>query len=313
MSLLAINADGTTPALAGGGPVAAALARHLAQLPDGAPVVVLIHGYSFSPRVARHDPHRHILSLAPDAGCWKAVSWPRHLGFGRRADRGLAIAFGWEARGTLWRAGAEALRAGRALARLVAEVRRLRPGAPVDIVAHSLGARVALSALPRLNPGDVGRIVLMAGAEFSCRAATAIDSPAGRAAEVLNVTSRENDLFDLCVEVVLGAGRGRTLGHGLARPRPNWLDLQIDDAASLAALRRLGFRIAPPAVAVCHWSSYLRPGLFTFYRALLHDRARLPMGMLAAQLPGVQAPRWSRLLATPGVPLPLPLRRNASS
>ena len=315
MSLLAVNAIGTVPALAraGDGPLAPMLAGRLAALPPGAPVVVMIHGYSFAPDVPRHDPHRHILSLTPDPGCWKAVSWPRHLGFGRTPAQGLAIAFGWRARGTLWRAGLEALRAGRALARLIAEIRRLRPDAPVDLVAHSLGARVALAALPRLAPGDVGRVILMAAAEFRRRARTAMDSPAGRAAEVLNVTSRENDPFDLCVELVLGAGSGRTLGHGLGRARPNWLDLQIDDPASLAALRRLGFRVAPPAVAVCHWSSYLRPGLFPLYRALVHDRARWPLPMLAAALPGAQAPRWSRLLASPRVSLPLPLRRNPSS
>jgi len=317
MSLLAVNASGTTPALAGADAdaeaLAPALSRHLAALPPRAPVVVLVHGYSFSPRVDRHDPHRHILSLTPDPDCWKAVSWPRHLGFGRSPGQGLAIAFGWEARGTLWRAGVEALRAGRALARLVALIRRLRPGAPVDLVGHSLGARVALSALPRLEPGDVGRIVLMAGAEFRRRARAAMDSPAGRTAEVLNVTSRENDPFDLCVELLLGAGSGRTLGHGLGRRQSNWLDLQIDDPASLAALRRLGFRVAAPAVLVCHWSPYLRPGLFPLYRAMLHDRARWPLGLLAAALPATQAPRWSRLLGRPSLPPPLPLRRNASS
>jgi hypothetical protein len=79
---------------------------------------------------------------------------------------------------------------------------------------------------------------------------------------------------------------------------PNLTTLQLDDAASLAALRRAGYRIAPPARLVCHWSPYLRPGVFPLYRAVL-DGA-LGLGQLRALLPEQGAPRWSRLTGRRG-------------
>ena len=102
----------------------------------------------------------------------------------------------------------------------------------------------------------------------------------------------------------------RMIGH-TALPLPNVATLQIDHAPSLAALRRAGYRVAPPLRRICHWSPYLRPGLFPLYRAFLDDR--LPLRSLRALLPEDTAPRWSRLL--PLVPrwTGVPTERNASA
>jgi hypothetical protein len=48
-----------------------------------------------------------------------------------------------------------------------------------------------------------------------------------------------------------------------------WTDLFIDQAATRAALGRMGMRTAPPKGVICHWSTYLRPGLFGLYRAVM--------------------------------------------
>lgn len=259
-----------------------------ARLAPGLPVTVLVHGYRYAPGRSGHDPH-HTL-FAPCA-------WPRRLGFGRGAP-GLCLGFGWQAQGPLSRVHAEAARASLALAALVHRLRQGGAG-PVGFVAHSLGARVVLSALPHLEPGDAGRIVLLSGAEFRGPATAALASPAGRKAEVLNVTSRENDPFDLAVEWILGRGEGPALGSGLHLP--NAVTLQIDGVAHRAGLRRLGYPVAGPARLVCHWSTYTRAGLFPLYRAFLHRPAQLPLAMLRAALPEDCAPRWSRLV--PRLPL----------
>jgi hypothetical protein len=267
----------------------------LPPLAPGQRVTVMIHGFRYAPGAGSACPHRTLYAVNPERSVARVVSWTRKLGL---AQSGTGIGFGWQATGTLWNAYRSAGRAGGGLAELVRALRSAGSG-PVDVIAHSLGARVALSALPDVQAGDVGRLLLLSAAEFGRPAAQALATPAGRAAEVLNVTSRENDLFDGLFELLLGArmrGLGATLGSGLdAR---NAVTLQIDSPAHTRALAAIGHRIEPPGRRICHWSAYLRPGLFPLYRAVLDGR--LPLPMLRAALPAETAPRWSRLI------LPLP-------
>ncbi len=296
MSHIRINALSDTPATDG---LDGDLATALATAGDG-PIVIMIHGYKYAPSVKNHSPHRHILSLTPDESAPRSVSWPHHLGFGgNRADEGLSIAFGWEARGTIWSAYRKAKHAGVALARLIDQIGALAPNRQVDIVAHSLGARVFLSALHHVKTNTLGRAVLMAGAELRSVADAAMDTDAGRVVEVLNITTRENDLYEFYFERAICpvSPTEQSLGHGLKRRRMNWLDLQLDCPETLAGLRRLGFPIALPAGRICHWSTYLRAGMFPLYRAFLRDRETLSLGTLSATRPVRPARRWSRIFA----------------
>jgi len=292
------------------------LGQYLPDLLAGnGPVILMLHGYKYAPGHARECPHRHILSLTPERDCFKVVSWPRGLGFGGdRADEGLGIGFGWNARGTLWQAYAEAARAGERLAQLVRLIREHAPHRPVHAVAHSLGARVVLSALPHLPEGAFGRLILLAGAEFAGRAAEALATPAGCRAEVINVTSRENDFYDFLLECLIPApARGdRSLGLALSGG-PKVLNLQMDHPETLSVLRRAGFEVANPTARICHWSPYTRAGVFPMYRRLLREAGTLPLAQLRAALPEHPAPRWSRLLPLPEVRLPLPSGRKLSS
>jgi pimeloyl-ACP methyl ester carboxylesterase len=304
MAILAIDASSGTPLPHRGGRLRAVLAHALAELPPDAPVMILIHGYKFSPKTAASDPHRHILALKARRDCWKSLSWPRQLGFGRgRASEGLYIGFGWEARGTIWQAWRSAKGAGAALAELIETVRDLRPdsstpdsstgaGAPVHLVAHSLGARVALTAMAALPAGALGRVVLIAAAEFQSAALSALSSPAGRTAEVINVTSGENALFDhlLGWTVRRPLRADRPLGAGLWSGAENWLDLRVDQPATRAALAEFGFRIPKPKRRICHWWGYLRPGLLPMYRDLIRKSDALPLTVLRQAL----APRPAR-------------------
>ena len=120
-----------------------------------------------------------------------------------------------------------------------------------------------------------------------------MDSAAGRLVQVINVTTRENDLFDFLFEWLGKAGLDTSIGQGLRRRRPNWLDLQIDQAATLATLARLGHVLPAPRARICHWSAYTRAGTFTLYRALLTDG--LSLSALRAALPDRPDRRWSRL------------------
>jgi len=264
------------------------LRRKLDHLPPGAPVVVMIHGWRYAPGIAQDCPHGSILSLDPLPTDRRAVSWPRHLGLDGKA--GLGIALGWNAKCDPWRAHSRAGLAGTALAEIVGLV-HAHAGRPVQVVAHSMGARVALAALPRVAPGQIARMILLAAAETRGSTLRALASPAGGVVEVINVTTRENDLFDASFEWGVHLGLRTSVGQGLGQTQPGWHDLWIDQPRTLAALACLGHPISDPPRRICHWSPYLRPGTTALYRALVHGR--LAARDLPYHRPGR---RWSRLI-----------------
>lgn len=298
---------------------AAVLGRVLdlaATLPRGAPVILMVHGYKFSPTHPDRNPHDHILSLTPRADCWKAMSWPKALGVGSgTASEPLCLAIGWEARSTPWRAYASAARAGQAVAGLVDALHACRRDLRIGALAHSMGARVVLSALAHAQPGALGRAILLAPAEMGRVAHDFLETPAGRAANVLCVTSRENAVFEQLLGWTIGPHRvfDRAIGHRGQRLHPRVTNLRLDDATTCAVLAAMGYPLAPGTARVCHWSVYLRGGLFPLYRAVLSGR--LPMAALRAALPDQLAPAQALLDASfgPSCALPLPLRGKVSS
>ena len=275
----------------------------LQALPARAPVIIMIHGYRFSPWVVADDPHRHIMSLHPRRDCWKAVSWPRHLHLHRTTAK-LAIGLGWHARGNLRDVASHAFDIGGTLAGMIHQIKDMRPDLQVHILAHSLGARVALTAVAELAPAAVRRVVLLSGAEYRGLARAAMESPGGRGTEVVNVTSGENALFDVLFRLAvpaptltdwpISAGFGDLAG---------WTDLRVDCPDALRALKGLGYPTRPPTTRICHWSTYLRPGLFRLYRNLCDPARPDPLPHLAAALArtaarleaGGPAPRLSPL------------------
>lgn len=270
MSLLLL--DSTDPAA----PERAAEAA--IRLPRGAPVVALVHGYRYGPGIP---------GLCPRESLYAADGWPGRLQLGEDA---LVIGFGWDSRGSIWQAWSAAARAGAQLARLLAALDR-----PVDALAHSLGARVALTATALAPAGRAGRLILLAAAAFRGDAQAVLSTPGGAAAEIFNVTSRENALYDSLLATAIRPRQGPPLGAGLGEWRRNWLDIAIDSAATRSALARLGFPIPAPDRRFCHWSSYTRRGLFPFYRALLAERQTLPLQLIAGLLPDSDPPGTDRL------------------
>jgi hypothetical protein len=312
MAILGITADGPEPVLAGGGPgrLEPALRRALAALPQTAPVVVLVHGYRWDPALPQHDPHRSL--FAPrlrGVRCDRLRSWPEGLGLAGRGT-GLAIGFGWPAISphlpSLWRRGCTGFRdvyeraetAGAALACLIAMIDRIAPGRRVDVLAHSLGARVALAALPRLERAPA-RIILLGAAEFVSITRERLAAGPAPGPAIYNVTARANDLYDRLFEFFAPAPRPGdfALGAGLPDPPPRWIDIQIDHPEALAWMNARGIPLQPPAARNCHWSFYTQPGAFALYRAILRRRPGWDVASLRAQPAlSLHAPRWSRLL-----------------
>lgn len=288
MAILKIDGDPDEAA-----PRAADVARAAKAVRPDAPTVVMIHGFRYDPRVPAADPHASLYRDGPTpeplAMGGRAASWPHALDFtGDGADRALCVGFGWRARAAhpvrfllerrngFASACAEAERAGAALATAAAILADAR-GRPVDVFAHSLGARVALAALRAAaeagrDPG-FGRFILMGPAAFAAEARAALDAcdRAGvRTPEAYCLLARGNAPYDRLFEAFGPWGRGPSLGRaGLGARRARWMDIGFDapEMADWAAAR--GLPLAPAADRPCHWSFYTRPGAPALHRAIL--------------------------------------------
>lgn len=308
------------------------LAASIENLPDGAHVCVMIHGFRYTWRPHAKDcacPHRRLFLAEPVAlerRCrpqWAA--WPEALGFaGSDRGAGLAIAFGWEARapvlggfaGVYWRAAL----AGVGLAGLLGWLARHRPDLTIDMVTHSLGARVALQAAARRPDLPFGRMIFLGAAEYTgpARAALARLATAGSSAQVVHVLSRANDAYDALFARLAPrkACEDRPLGRaGLGASSAAWTDLQLDHPAVAGWLRMRGLALARLDEPVSHWHFYADPGAMAFYRAILRRAPGFaPADLRAAGLAGLMEPRWARLVPRmPGrlrVPEAAPLAQN---
>lgn len=267
MPLLRIDAHGPEPRTAEGAPHGPALAAHLATLRQGAPLVVFTHGLRHSPFGTGWNPHAGLLSPAPDPRRhWKARSFVRqaHMGAGQRFD-GHGIAFGWDAQGWIWPAMARARVAGMALARLMTNVRQARPDLRLAVVTHSLGARVVTEAMLRAPVPVFDRALLLTPADQRGRAVQALRAPGGRACTVVATQTRENWLCTL--GFAAATGWRPTLARGPRHAR--WVDFTLD--------RHEGVTVGTWAHRTCHWSCYLRSGLWPLYRGWLTGTAQATM------------------------------------
>ncbi|MEM8851789.1 MAG: hypothetical protein AAGE03_17370, partial [Pseudomonadota bacterium] len=208
---------------------------------------------------------------------WKARSLIRrlHLGEAQRLD-GHGIAFGWNGSGWLWPAMARARQAGQALAHTCELISILRPDLRVGIVTHSLGARVVTEAMLQADRPIFDRALLLTPADTRGRAARALAAAGGQTCQVIATQTRENWLTSLGFAAAVPGIP--TLAFGPRHGR--WTDFVPDRLPDLG-VRAWGHR-------TCHWSCYLRPGLWPLYRAWLTGPARATLFQPTSQR--LQAP-----------------------
>ncbi|GGC04741.1 hypothetical protein GCM10011363_21780 [Marivita lacus] len=256
----------------------------LHPLPASAPVVIMLHGYKYRPGSATDCPHTSLFARHSNHPALRSRPWPVRLRIG--TPRISAVGFGWPARGSLWTAWRQAEIAGSALADLIARLQHDAPKRPIHLLGHSLGARVALTALRHSAPGAVRTAILLNGADFDRHATCVADHHRGTPFHLINVTSRENAVFDALTELCLLAPMRseRAIGRGLSGP--NTVTLRLDHAEDRKRLVGLGFDVPPPDRSICHWSTYLRPGTGALYRALFDGS--LPAHRLRAALSDTQ-------------------------
>ncbi len=169
------------------------------NLKPTAPVVVLVHGFLFDPRIAwspnpadSDNPHCRIYHFA-DLGMQSEIrehttGWPLQLGF-REDDggkEGLALAFGWHSQPGFARSLMERFQnfyaraydnahetAWSLVCVLHSLAAKLPASQPIDIFCHSLGSSVVVRALAmaaKYRYGlvhRIGRVVILGGSEYT--------------------------------------------------------------------------------------------------------------------------------------------------
>ncbi|WP_424975147.1 alpha/beta hydrolase [Dinoroseobacter sp. S124A] len=267
----------------------AALGRAAARGDSTAPIVLLLHGYRYSPLRGPSNPHDSLYATMPCAQSLprRKGSWPMALGFrDAETDPGLCLPVGWDARGRFAEAFGAAEQVGARLAALITRLNRQFPARPIHVMAHSLGARVVLAAMARLPGAMIQRVILLAPADLADHAETVLGCPGAQGVEVLQISPTENWLFDRLLEQALR--RHPQAGPALGRRPPEaerWVSLTLDSDAELANLAALGHAVAPRHHRVCHWSAYLRDGAMDLYSALLTERGPRALRELAPPRP----------------------------
>ena len=284
------------------------LAQALRHVPKHAPIVIMIHGYKYHPAYPANDPHKLLYSSDPETHSSNSTSWPLGLGFQKLThEDGLAIGFAWEGKpstkilpkprlSSFAHVYAQANRAGSHLGRLIDWIGELSPGRKIDIIAHSLGARVTFSGLLRAKNTNMGRIILMGGAEYKSvveRYFRHINrSPK---LEVFCVRTRRNAFVDFLFETFAPRPHptDTAIGRGYQGPRANWMNIRLDDPAMLTMLSTRGIGISPPTSMklVDHWGFYNRAGILKFYQHLLRHRQSWRLSDMQQEL------AWDELIA----------------
>ncbi|WP_371153190.1 alpha/beta hydrolase [Jannaschia sp. 2305UL9-9] len=282
MPRLRIDAHHDGPRDAAGHAPWTALHRHIDPLPTGAPLAIVTHGMNHAPGWAAHDPHDGILSYCANPNRhWKSRSLVRclHMGDGQVLS-GHAITFGWDGRGTVWTAMRRASYAGAALARLACAIRRRRPDLRITVVAHSMGARVVIEAMLRAPLPVCDRALLLTPADSRARAGRALRAPGGAACTVVATQTPENWLCNLGMVAAMAGAADLSRGPDHLR----WMDFYPD---------RSGLPVWPHRT--CHWSCFLRRGVWPLYRAWVSGAAG------ASLFAPVAAPRLHSAADTPTV------------
>ena len=277
------------------------LAETICRIPKDAPIVIMIHGYRYHPKVTGANPHDLLFSELPRSTAYPCKSWPVGLGFRTSGfEDGLAIGFAWEglpapastrvaSLNKFARVYAQAACAGEQLAQLLGWIEEIAPGKTVDFIAHSLGARVVFCALAQARAQNPGRVVLMGGAEY----ASVVDGYFQRdyihpRLEVFSMQNRRNIPVDLLFECFAPRGsRGDyAIGRGYCGPEHRWLNISMDNPETLEALDRRGVAISKAAKfsLVDHWAFYASAGVMSLYQGLIRKRHHWPLPLLRHQI-----------------------------
>jgi pimeloyl-ACP methyl ester carboxylesterase len=145
------------------------------------------------------------------------------------------------------KAGSEA----EGLARLINGLRKIAPDCPVDVVAHRLGARVALMAISTARSKMWRSLLLSNAFEYSARTLAALDCPMGKHLKFHNIITHHKNITSFFFDH-FGPKPGpadRAICFGYKFPHANWSEVLDTDLAVTKLLLDMGantFALTPP-------------------------------------------------------------------
>ena len=242
------------------------------SLPSARHIIIMVNGFDYDPTETSEDnPHLtlfkewngHISAIQEEHwdcfgfGWYSAELEPGSWVGGLLRLHWNPYRWGWELAG----------KAGGILAKMIAARLAADDGAEICIVAHSMGARVALSALTQLPRSAVKRVLLLNGSEYS---QTAKVVSLYTNSDVLNVVVKADDVLSKLgsifapeefIENVVGQS-------GLCDPPHTWLDICLDNTGVKEKTRAGGYLDLcgdnPDSIGD-HWYSYTHePNWFLF-------------------------------------------------
>ena len=231
-------------------------------LPRADKIVVMVNGFDYDPTEKGDDnPHRTLFEDWSRRVSAEDEEW-RCFGFGWYSAElepqswlGSLIRGHWNPYRWGWELSEKA---GGILAGVIHSHLRVEPQSEICIIAHSMGARVALCALGQLETGCVRRTLLLNGSEYS---QTARRIARYTECSVLNVVVEADDVLgklgrvfapEAFIEAVVGQA-------GLLDPPDNWLDIRLDDEATRDRAKESGYADLQgdnPDRIADHWYSY---------------------------------------------------------
>lgn len=142
---------------------------------------------------------------------------------------------------------------------------------PVDLVAHSLGVRVAIDAMMQVPRWKVRRVIFFNGAELAATAE--LHAASLHDAEILNLAIAGDNVLEWLGAYFSGEAIGDCVGRvGLQHPPRHWHDLFLDDRTVQRRARELRgwtLRAEAPGGLLNHGESYRFAGNADLVRAWL--------------------------------------------
>ena len=193
-----------------------------------------IEQFSAPPRVSIQLPAHHQstpFAVQPDDKNTLVIDF-RWLGYaaGLRAFPDLSAPYekaGYEAEG---------------LSSLINGLRKVSPDSPVDVVAHRLGARVALMAVRKARSLKWRNLLLSNAFEYSARTLAALDCPMGAHLTCYNIISQNRNIapfiFDRFGPKPGPADRAICFGYRFAHS--NWTDVPENNPKAAQLMLNMG-------------------------------------------------------------------------